>query len=215
MADLSKKIASGQALGVEYHVHERSGTIEGTETRAETEVTGNVSGGSGFSSGGTGFSNPVSGQIQSKTTRYQNIYLKDDDGDEHTIELVDFLVPCKEGHRVSLFVVKTGADRYGSFFHAFNHNTRQHYDHAKSLRQHLFPMKWVAIALAVIGGLSFLSFLADSGTSFWGAIGLTIVVLLITGGVGWVVGSIIGALRAGAVRRNPAYQNLLNSMGQA
>ncbi len=215
MADVSKKIASGAALGVEYHIHDRVGTIEGTDTRSETEVTGSVSGGGGFSSGGTGFTNPVSGSIQSKTTNYQNVYLKDEEGDEHTIELVDFLVPCKQGHKVSFFVVKTGTDRYGAIFHAYNFNTRQHYDHAKSLRSHLFPTKWFMIALAAIGGISFLTLLGDSQTSFWGAIGLTIVVLLIAGGILWVAGSILGALRAAAVRRNPAFRQALNALGQA
>ena len=205
MASISKKIASGRALGADYHVHDRTGTIEGTETRAETEVTGSVSGGGGFSSGGTGFNNPVSGNIQSKTTHFQNIYLKDEDGDEHTIDLVNFLVPCKEGHKLTFFIAKCGNNQVGPYFQAYNHNTREHYESGKALRSEMFPARWFIIGLGVVALVMFLMSLGSTETLI-GAIALTLFTTLILGGVLWVVGAIIGSLRARSVRNNPQFK---------
>ncbi len=205
MADISKKIASGRALGMDFHIHDRTGNILGTETRAETEVTGSVSGGGGFSSGGTGFNNPVSGSIQSKTTRYQNIYLEDEDGDEHAINLVNFLVPCKEGHRLSFFIVKSGDNKFGAYFHAYNHNTREHYESGKSLRSEVFPMRWFIIGLAVVAVLMFMLSLGGTET-LGGAIALTLFTTLLIGGLLWVAGAIIAALRARSVKSNPQFR---------
>ena len=123
---MSKRIAEGKTLGSKYEIRVRTGTVNATETRSETEVTGSISGGGGYSSGGTGFTSPVSGSVQSRTTRYQNLFITDDDGKEHTVELVDFLVPCKEGHKLSLFLLFTGGSDFGSYFRAYNHNTGQH-----------------------------------------------------------------------------------------
>jgi hypothetical protein len=215
MADFAKKIASGKALGIEYHIHDRSGTIEGSETRAETEVTGSVSGGGGFSHSGSGFNNPVSGSIQSKTTRYQNIYLKDEDGDEHTIELVNFVVPCKQGHKLTFFIVRSGDNKLGPYFQAFNHSTRQHYEYYKAVRSEMFPTRWFMIALGVIGTLIFLSSLAGSDSTFGGAILVTVFSLLLFGAVFWVAGSVLGAVRARAVKNNPAFKTYLASLGRA
>lgn len=215
MATIAKKIASGKTLGVDYTVHDRTGTIEGTETRAETEVTGSVSGGGGYSSGGTGYTAPVSGSVQSKTTRYQNIYLKDLDGDEHTIDLVDFLVPCKDGHKVTFFIAKSQGRNAGPYFHAYNHNTRQHYACDKALRSELFPTRWVMIGLGIIGIFGFLSNVSASDSTVGGSLVLTLVLMLIFGGVFWVLGSILGAIRGRGLKNNPDFKRYLASLASA
>lgn len=209
MATTAKKIASGNTLGVSYTVNDRTGTIEGSETRAETEVTGNVSGGGGYSSGGTGFTAPVSGSVQSKTTRYQNIYLKDEDGDDHTIDLVDFLVPCKEGHKVTFFIAKSAGRAVGPYFYAYNHNTREHYAHDRALRSELFPTMWFMIALGIIGVLAFMANMNESDSTFLGSIVLALFAMLLGGAVLWVLGSILGMIRGRAVKNNPDFKRHL------
>jgi len=206
MGELAKKIASGNVLGRDYHIHVRTGVVENSETRSETEVTGNVSGGGGYSSGGSGYNNPVSGSIQSKTTRYQNIFLKDEEGDDHVIELVNFLIACKEGQKLTLFIVKSKDSLYGPYFQAYNHNTRQNYENSKAVSSEMFPFRKVLMAT---GGLAALFFLIGLTGGFGNAILAAIIGAVIGGIVFWIVGKIIGALRASAVRKNPEFRQFL------
>lgn len=206
MAELAKKIASAKTLGRDYHIHVRTGVVENTDTRSETEVTGNISGGGGYSSNGSGFNNPVSGSVQSKTTRYQNIFLKDEDGDDHAVELVDFLIPCKEGQKLTLFLVKSQDNLYGPYFQAYNHNTRQHYENAKAVSSEMFPLREALIASLAVAALFFLLGLGDG---FGKAVLLGLVGAVVGGGLAWVAGKVIGAIRAGNVRKNPEFKRFL------
>ena len=79
---MSRLIAEGKTLGCMYKIYDRTGTVGHSETRSETELSGDISGGSGYSVGGTGFSTPVSGSISSRTHNYQNIFLTDETGKE-------------------------------------------------------------------------------------------------------------------------------------
>lgn len=212
MAEIAKKIASGKALGRDYHVHARTGVVESTETRSETEVTGNISGGGGNTSGGTGYSNPVSGQVRSTTTRFQNIFLKDEDGDDHTIELVDFLVPCKEEQKLTFFIVKSKNNLTGPYFRAYNHNTREHYENAKAVSSEMFPIRKLLMAIGAVGALTFLTGLFSSDTTFGGAIFSTIVIMIIVGIVLGIAGKIVGAMRGSNVRKNPEFKQFLASI---
>lgn len=211
---MSKKVAEGKALGSSYEVHVRTGTVNGTETRSETEVTGSVSGGGGYSSGGTGFTAPVSGSVQSKTTRYQTMFLTDEEGKEHTVELVDFLVPCKEGHKLSLFLLTTGGSEYGSYFRAFNHNTKQHYQHGKAIRSEMFPARIFMIVAALFVAWVFFVAVSADGNSF----GEAVFVTLLAGGAGvgllWVVGAILGFVRSFGVKGNPALKTYVAGLAR-
>jgi hypothetical protein len=209
MAEIANKIGSGNSLWCDYHIHERTGTVLSTDTRSETEVSGQISGGGGYSSGGTGSNLPVSGSVQSKTTRFQNIFLKDGDGDEHTIELENFLVPCKEDHKLTLFIVKSGNNLRGPYYRAYNHNTREHYENAKAVSSEMFPWREFIIGTGGIGALGFLMGLFDSGTTFGGAVLVAIVTMVIVGIVLGVVGKIVGAIRGSSVRKNQAVSQFI------
>ena len=78
---MAMKIAEGRALGLNYRIYDRTGVVDQSDTRSETEVEGSVSGGWGAG----GYTAPVIGSVSSKTTRFQNIYLTDDEGKEHNI----------------------------------------------------------------------------------------------------------------------------------
>jgi len=211
---MSVEIANGTALGLPYTVHARTGTVDSAETRAETEVSGSIAGGGGSSYAGTGYSAPVHGSIQSKTTRYQTIFLTDDDGLEHNIQLVNFLVPCKQGQKLTLLLVGPASDDCGQYFRAYNHNTRDHSTYAKAITSALFPRKSFMIALALIGLFVLYNAMADTETVGGGLFLAAFIMLLIAAvlaGIGWL----IAFARSIAVRANPALKAYIAGLGPA
>ena len=202
---MSKQVAQGQTLGASWEIRVRTGTVDSTDTRSETEVSGSFGGGGGMTVGGTGGNMPVSGQVQSKTTRYQNIYLTDEDGKEHAIELVDFLVPCKQGHKLSLYLLFTGGSDWGSYFRAYNHNTGQHYEYTKAARDELFPKRLFLIASGALALLYFLLAYGEDGTGFGEALFTAAIAGGLTAGVFWVICKAIAYARSLPVRKNPTF----------
>jgi hypothetical protein len=212
---MSKQIAEGTALGASYNIYARTGTVDSTDTRSETEVTGNVSGGGGYTSGGTGFSAPVTGSIRSKTTRYQNIFLTDEDGVEHNVSLVNFLVPCKEGHKLTLLLLTSGGSDSGSYFRAYNHNTREHCNHPKAVTSEMFPWTIFMIAMAAIAAIMLFMGFSDSDSTIGGILFLTILVLVLAGLVIGAAGWILAYIRSISVRSNAALKSFVNGLGSA
>jgi len=208
---MSKQIAEGTALGARYEIFARTGTVDSSETRAETEVTGNVSGGGGVS----GYSAPVSGRVQSKTTRYQNIYLTDDDGIEHNIELVNFLVPCKQGHKLTMLGIAPGGSDTGAYFRAYNHNTREHCNHPKGVISTMFPRKIFMGAMGLLALFLLVNVFTDSSVGTGEALFMTAMILVFSGlilaGIGWV----FAYIRSIGVRSNSTLKNYVNSLGSA
>jgi hypothetical protein len=153
-----KKIAEGVALGRQYSLYEVTGTVQGETTRAETSVSGSVGGGGGVTIQGTGFSRPVSGQISSTTTRYQTIYLKDDDDErEIAINLVDLAVPCREGHRLTARSIDKAV-----WFDVDNNTTGEGYENMRKLRHHVAakgllkygPLAFAGLVVLVLKAIS-------------------------------------------------------------
>ncbi len=93
---MSEKVTEGNALGAKYTVYASTGSVKSTDTRTETEVTGSVSGGAATNT-------PVTGKVETKITNYQNIFLTDDAGKDHAIELKNFLVPCTVGQEADFY----------------------------------------------------------------------------------------------------------------
>lgn len=126
-----EKCHEGRKLLYKFAVSRLSGTVLGETTRSETTVSGKIYGGGTNSTYGTVA--PVQGTIESETTRYQTVFLRDDDGSEHAIELVDLLVPCREGHKLTLW--RLGKDLW---VQARNQSTNQVYRYGK-LKKLLYP----------------------------------------------------------------------------
>ncbi len=202
----TREITTGNALGLSYRIFARSGTVTASETRSKTEVSGSVSGGGGYSNNGTGYTAPVSGSISSETTDYQDIFLTDDNGVEHLIQTENFLVPCREGQRATFFFIKSGRSQSGPYFQAYNHNSRQMYDHGKSLRSDLFPWLTTLIVLAVTGVPMFFSLLFDSEGGLGPAIFGLVIVAVVVGICMWIVGSIVAAIRATRVKADSRFR---------
>lgn len=137
-----EKIAGGTAIMKNYALYELSGTVQSENTRSETNVS-STSDGQG--KGGQ--------KVRSHTTRYQTIYLKGDDGTEHAAELVDLIIPCREGHSLTLWGINQG-----SWFEGINHTTKQAYKSKKTLNKFTFPMKTVNWALLPVFVLLWMRF---------------------------------------------------------
>jgi hypothetical protein len=211
---MARKIADGSAFGTKYEVFVRAGTVDSTDTRSETETTGSISGGGGMTVGGTGANAPVSGQIESKTTRYQNIYLTDEDGREHPVELVDFLVPCREGQKLSLMFVKTGGKELGSYFHAYNHNTSKHYDHGAALRSEMFPIRILIAAVLIVALVTWKSISGSPGNDGFEVMAGTFIVTGLIGVVLYGIAKVIAGVRGARLRANPAFKQFLAELSR-
>jgi len=126
-----QKAYEGKKLMYKFVVYKLSGTVQSENTRSETEVSGKIYGGGTNSTYGT--TAPVHGEIKSETIRYQNIFLKEDDGTEHALELKDLVVPCREGHKLTLW--RLGDDLW---FQGKNETTNQAYTYGK-LKKLVYP----------------------------------------------------------------------------
>lgn len=204
-------IAKGDAIRAAYEIRALTGTVNSTETRSETEVTGQISGGGGYSVGGTGGNAPVSGKIESKTTRFQNIFLTDDEGGEHAIELVNFLIPCKEGQKLTLFQLVMGGSPK-DYFHAFNHNTKNHYEKDGAVSKAMFPTLVFGAAVAVLAIWIWNSASGNPGNDGFEIFAMTIIGAGLGGLVLYAAAKIFAGVRASKVHGNPAYKSFLSSL---
>lgn len=212
---MAKKVAEGVALGLQYEIYDRTGIVTHTETRSETEVEGSISGGGGYSASGTGYQSPVSGRITSKTTRFQNIFLTDDQEKEHTIELQNFLIPCKQDHKLTMFLLTSGGSDTGSYFSAYNHNTRESYDHPKAIRSEMFPTKSFTILLVISFVLLFITMIGEPDSSFFGTLLLSALGTGLIGIPGWLIGAVIGFYRSLLIRKDLSYKNYVTTVRAA
>ncbi|MEZ5759375.1 MAG: hypothetical protein R3D86_14230 [Emcibacteraceae bacterium] len=139
-----QKIHEGKKLFYSFAIYKLSGTVLSENTRSETEVSGKIYGGGTNSTYGT--TAPVQGKIESKTTRYQTIYLREDNGAEHAIELVDLVVGCREGHKLTLW-------RLGDnlWFQVENHTTNQTFRY-NGFKKMMYP-KVIYFVIGIIFGI--------------------------------------------------------------
>lgn len=132
-----QKACEGKKLLYKFVVYKLSGTVLSENTRSETEVSGKVYGPNSLTPGG---------EIKSQTTRYQNIYLKEDDGAEHALELKDLVVACREGHKLTLWRLEDDL-----WFKGDNETTNQTYTYDK-LKKLVYP-KVLFFVFGILFGL--------------------------------------------------------------
>lgn len=181
-----QKAHEGKKLMYKFVVYKISGTVGSENTRSETAVSGKIYGGGTNSTYGT--TAPVQGEIKSTTTRYQTIFLKEDDGSEHVLELRDLVVPCREGHKLTLW--RLGEDLW---FHGKNETTNQAYTYDK-LNKLLFP-KITYFALGILFGIYATANHSGGNGGFFSFLFATLVGLAIA----VIPCGIIAGLRKGAV----------------
>jgi len=106
-------------------LYSTTGIVADTSTRSETEVSGSGGGGIPNTHPGSSQSSPVHFEIESNTTRYQDIFLVDQEKCEHAFNLVDFLVPCRKGNLLTMVWGIKPKKEQGPYFAAINHDTKE------------------------------------------------------------------------------------------
>jgi hypothetical protein len=108
--------------GITYDVHYFKGQVVGVERRDKLSIQG---GGSGYISiykgTGSGFS---SSYITSETTENQRIFLQTPFGEEEHFDFVNWDIPCRNGHVLSVLWVQK-RNKSGPIFYVINHNLKQ------------------------------------------------------------------------------------------
>lgn len=140
------KVGQCKAVFGTYDVYSVTGFIHSSSTRNEMEVSSSPSfiGGEGAM------------DVRSATTWYQTLIVTDDDGREHAIELTNLMIPCRDGHRITVWSLGRG-----QWFKAYNHNTRQSITR-HDLEKCVFPKFFmgglfgVSLVVILIGGIRIL-----------------------------------------------------------
>lgn len=105
--------------GNNYAIHYIKGVVVGKDKHLETQVSGG--GGGGYSHQGTGYSGAVS--ISSRTITHDKIFLQDENGKEHAVELTDWDIACREGHRMLMLWIVKGREKGGPYVCVANSTT--------------------------------------------------------------------------------------------
>ena len=91
------------------------GEVLSSTVRVESDVSGriNISGSGSVQVNGTTYAPGYTtggGEIKTKHTRIQDIYIKVDDSNERHFTTRNFVVPCREGHELAFVVLKKRGD---------------------------------------------------------------------------------------------------------
>ncbi|HNR54359.1 MAG TPA: hypothetical protein PKJ19_04275 [Flavobacteriales bacterium] len=107
--------------GTPWTLYTFKGTVMEASKNMETRVSGG--GGGGFTYRGTGGSAPVS--ITSTTVVHDQLFLQDEQGQEHALQLQGFNIACRTSHVLTAaWAIKQGQQR-GPYFAVHNHTTDQ------------------------------------------------------------------------------------------
>ncbi len=188
ISDNSNKIKICNTL---LQLYSTTGIVASTNTRSETEITG---------SGGSGQSSPVHFKIESSTTRYQELFLIDEDNKEHAFNFVDFMVLCRKENLLTIvWGIKRGKN-LGPYFAAYNHDTQKiSYDNdilGQYCRPRLLPL--ILYPTLIILGISlgvYIASLIAGGTTGMVAVIIpavfTLIGVLVGIKAGWSLSKII------------------------
>lgn len=133
------------------HLVPITGKVLNASKNMETKVSG--SGGGGGSYKGTGYTNSV--KISSQTIIHDQIFLQDSEGMEHSYQLVDFNLACREGNDISIIEAVKGKKQSGEPVCVMNHSTGKLYDSTASIRKVASPNIFLYLA-AFIGIVYFM-----------------------------------------------------------
>lgn len=106
-------------------VYHFTGKVVGASKNLETKISGGGGGGGGgFSYKGTGSTAPTyTNPIESTTYVHDQLFLKDREGNERALQLVDFDIACRKGHIVTAMWAIPEGKKTGSYFTIINHST--------------------------------------------------------------------------------------------
>lgn len=106
-----------KAIGKEYEIYSVTGRVLDAKKHYETRVSGG--GGGGYSNQGTGYTAPV--KISSTTVIHDTIFLEDQDGKEHALELTNYNIVSREGNEMTAVWAIKKNKKNGPYVAIFNH----------------------------------------------------------------------------------------------
>jgi uncharacterized membrane protein YciS (DUF1049 family) len=195
---LPEKLREIQLNGTPYTIYSVTGKVLDTSTRAETEVTG--SGGGGYTHRGSGYNSQVN--IKSKTTRYTKIFLLDDTGKEHVIDLVDFDVHCRTGSVLTMIWAIKAGQKKGPYIAAYNHNTQEMQFDLDTLTQINTPGGTYIMAVV---------FTAVVAAAIWGAEAL-FAILFLGGFAAWITAKFVGQARTSSFTESSQIKDIIQNL---
>jgi hypothetical protein len=136
---INRRLVAG---GTKYNLYWVTGKVVGQSKLATTHV----SGGGGGSSGA-----PVT--VSSSTTIHNDIFLLDSAGKEHSFQLSDFNIACREGHELTVIWAIRETKKTGSYIIVVNQTTSQAYFDTKELSG--MYMDWHPFLLLVLFAVIF------------------------------------------------------------
>jgi len=132
------------ASGKEYTLYSVTGKVAASNKNMETRVSGG--GGGGYH--GSGYTSPVT--ITSTTTVHDQIFLIDESGKEHSFQLQNFDLACREGNELSvIWAIKKGK-KTGEHIVVHNHSTEKTFFDTGAIRRMFRPPWFIPIILTVI-----------------------------------------------------------------
>ncbi len=99
-----------------YNLNWVTGKVVGQGKYATTAVSGG---------GGGATNSPVT--ISSSTTIHNDIFLVDSNGKEHSFQLSDFNLACREGNQLTVIWAIRKGKKEGQYIVAINHTTSQQF----------------------------------------------------------------------------------------
>jgi hypothetical protein len=193
IASLSTDGRTLKLAGWKYDLDVLSGVVLDSQQREEEETVIEASGGHGIMVNGTGYITPRQEAVKDVTT-FDTLFVRDDDGTEHEVEMEDFGLSLRIGNRVSV-VRASGARGDERPILLYNEDTRKHFYSTRVMRDLLKPsFLWAifhaALVVIIAGGLAFP--LLDEGEVL-GSVLATVFCLY------WIGGNrlTVGAVRAG------------------
>lgn len=135
--------------GRNYGIYYMEGTVLGKEKHLETKVSGG--GGGGATYNGTGGNAPIS--ISSRTIIHDKVYLDLGNGKEQVLEVEDWDIACREGHKmIAVWIIKQGEER-GPYIAMANGTTDEVFVSRSSIEK-IFGNFWT-ISIGCMGQVTF------------------------------------------------------------
>jgi hypothetical protein len=193
IASLAADGTSMRLAGWKYDLSTLSGVLLDSQQRTEERTLIQESGGTGVVVGGHGYITPRQEAVKDITT-FDHLFVRDDTGQEHEVELEDFELRLRPGNRITV-VRATGARGNERPILLYNQDTRKHFYSTRVMRDLLKPsFLWALLHAGLVAmiamGLGFP--LVDRGEVL--ASSLTIVFCMY-----WIGGNrlTVAAIRAG------------------
>ena len=130
--------------GKDYQLNWVTGSVLEATKNMETKVSG------GGSRGKDGFGNTRVDPIKSETTVHDQVFITDSAGQEHSYQLQNIDVACRQGNKLSIiWAIKSGQDR-GPYVAVVNHSTSAKFVNAPALYKMYHPINETLLGILFI-----------------------------------------------------------------